>query len=262
MKAIQAKSNTAQPQPKLRQKLTHEEIQGEITHSQKDSKKRYLCTINGCSKSFNQKTHLDIHKRAHNGDKPYPCKEPGCGRRFSQLGNLKTHERRHTGERPYKCDICDKRFAQRGNVRAHRIVHQQAKPYLCRLDDCNTQFTQLGNLKSHQNKFHIKTITDLTSKFASIQDDDIVPQADKELWEYFANLYKNSNKGIKGRGKDRKVGPQYSLVSGAGGLGARNMGFEISGSNGGNTVVDVMTTGRGDNCDYESQDSSQSPMRD
>lgn len=29
--------------------------------------------------------------------------------------------------------------------------------------------------------------------------------ADRELWEYFASLYKNSNKGIKGRGKDRRV---------------------------------------------------------
>lgn len=28
---------------------------------------------------------------------------------------------------------------------------------------------------------------------------------DKELWEYFAGLYKNSNKGIKGRGKDRRI---------------------------------------------------------
>lgn len=28
---------------------------------------------------------------------------------------------------------------------------------------------------------------------------------DKELWEYFAFLYKNSNKGIKGRGKDRRI---------------------------------------------------------
>lgn len=28
---------------------------------------------------------------------------------------------------------------------------------------------------------------------------------DRELWEYFATLYKNSNKGIKGRGKDRRI---------------------------------------------------------
>ena len=30
-------------------------------------------------------------------------------------------------------------------------------------------------------------------------------QHEKELWEYFASLYKNSNKGIKGRGKDRRI---------------------------------------------------------
>jgi len=50
----------------------------------------------------------------------------------------------------------------------------------------------------------------LTNKFASIKDGDIVHAADKELWEYFANLYKNSNKGIKGRGKDHKVGSNNS----------------------------------------------------
>lgn len=30
---------------------------------------------------------------------------------------------------------------------------------------------------------------------------------DRQLWEYFATLYKNSNKGIKGRGKDRRISP-------------------------------------------------------
>lgn len=30
-------------------------------------------------------------------------------------------------------------------------------------------------------------------------------ESDKELWEYFSTLYKNSNKGIKGRGKDRRI---------------------------------------------------------
>jgi uncharacterized Zn-finger protein len=59
----------------------------------------------GCSKSFYQKTHLEIHVRAHTGAKPFVsrficslqssandiqvCKAPGCGQRFSQLGNLK-----------------------------------------------------------------------------------------------------------------------------------------------------------------------------
>jgi hypothetical protein len=34
-------------------------------------RKRYECTFPGCSKSFFQKTHLEIHTRAHSGDKPY-----------------------------------------------------------------------------------------------------------------------------------------------------------------------------------------------
>ena len=28
---------------------------------------------------------------------------------------------------------------------------------------------------------------------------------DQKMWEYFNRLYKNSNKGIKGRGKDRRI---------------------------------------------------------
>ncbi|KAF2208684.1 hypothetical protein CERZMDRAFT_23796, partial [Cercospora zeae-maydis SCOH1-5] len=168
-------------------------------------KKKYSCDVAGCGKAFYQKTHLEIHTRAHTGIKPFLCKEPSCGQRFSQLGNLKTHERRHTGERPYHCDICGKTFAQHGNVRAHKIVHTAAKPFTCKLDNCNKQFTQLGNLKSHQNKFHVDTIRRLKNRFENFQEGDVVDAWDKEMWEYFASLYKNCNKGIKGRGKDRRI---------------------------------------------------------
>ena len=60
-------------------------------------------------------------------------------------------------------------------------------------------------MQSHQNKFHSHVLQDLTAKFASIKDGDEVPAVDKDLWEYFSELYKNSNKGIKGRGKGRKI---------------------------------------------------------
>ena len=106
-------------------------------------------------------------------------------------------------------------------MRAHKIVHQQVKPFTCQLDDCGKQFTQLGNLKvsfgcitestlanqkqSHQNKFHAATLRYLTQKFGNISPGDWVSEEDKQLWEYFASLYKNSNKGIKGRGKDRRI---------------------------------------------------------
>jgi hypothetical protein len=63
--------------------------------------------------------------------------------------------------------------------------------------------------QSHQNKFHAEAIRQLTAKFAAMREGDTVSAADKELWEYFSTLYKNSNKGIKGRGKDRKISATY-----------------------------------------------------
>ena len=38
-----------------------------------------------------------------------------------------------------------------------------------------------------------------------MREGDAVSAQDKELWDYFSTLYKNSNKGIKGRGKDRRI---------------------------------------------------------
>ena len=59
--------------------------------------------------------------------------------------------------------------------------------------------------QSHQNKFHGTTLRNLTIKFASMPETEMLNHQDRELWSYFAALYKNSNKGIKGRGKDRRI---------------------------------------------------------
>ncbi|TKA69917.1 hypothetical protein B0A55_07637, partial [Friedmanniomyces simplex] len=180
MRAIQAKSQPAEHRE-------HEKSEPRVPTLSK-VKKRYECEVAGCGKAFTQKTHLEIHTRAHTGSKPFACSEPTCGQRFSQLGNLKTHERRHSGARPYSCPICGKTFAQHGNVRAHKIVHTAAKPFTCKLDSCDKQFTQLGNLKSHQNKFHVETIRRLKARFESIREGDVVEVWEKEMWEYFAGL--------------------------------------------------------------------------
>ncbi|KAL9587566.1 MAG: hypothetical protein Q9212_000143 [Teloschistes hypoglaucus] len=67
------------------------------------------------------------------------------------------------------------------------------------------QCSEMSCAKSHQNRFHAVTLQELKDKFASMREGDTVSATDKELWEYFAALYKHSNKGIKGRGKDRRI---------------------------------------------------------
>jgi uncharacterized Zn-finger protein len=99
MKAIQAKQKNKQPaSPKVRatpasfgQPQAHGSQVQLTADGRNKARKRYLCSIPGCNKSFYQKTHLEIHTRAHTGVKPFVCKEPSCGQRFSQLGNLKVH---------------------------------------------------------------------------------------------------------------------------------------------------------------------------
>ena len=51
------------------------------------------------------------------------------------------------------------------------------------------------------NKFHKDTLARLSEQFSGTDD----TEEDRELKDYFQDLYKNSNKGIKGRGKGRKV---------------------------------------------------------
>lgn len=46
--------------------------EGQLSRSGK--KRKYTCTLPDCGKSFAQKTHLDIHTRAHTGDKPFVSK--------------------------------------------------------------------------------------------------------------------------------------------------------------------------------------------
>ncbi|KAL7925448.1 hypothetical protein ACQKWADRAFT_222953 [Trichoderma austrokoningii] len=179
-------------------------------------RKQWICDGPNCGRAFSQKTHRDIHQRVHTGDRPYACTKAGCGLTFSQQGNLRTHMRRHTGEKPYRCSQCTKRFAQQGNLRSHEETHKGLKPFVCRLDHCNKAFSQLGNMKTHQNSFHKATLQRLIALFVQFSEEGEVPKNYRELFEYFQKHYKNSNKGVKGRGKTRAVtarGPLRSVAS-------------------------------------------------
>ncbi|KAK6456532.1 uncharacterized protein RJT20DRAFT_95311 [Scheffersomyces xylosifermentans] len=176
-----------------------------------------------CFKYFTQSTHLEVHIRSHIGYKPFECNY--CHKKFTQGGNLRTHLRLHTGEKPFTCDVCNRSFSRKGNLAAHKLTHENLKPYECKLDGCDKSFTQLGNLKSHQNRFHLNTLNHLTQKLAELSGPAInnLPPDEKELLIYFKDLYKNSNKGIRGRGKQ-----QSKDDSGSGGATSSSPDMSLS----------------------------------
>jgi len=79
MRAIQSKihpESPAAPQASpVKAPSTHRSQAAESSHEEAhdDPKKRYECHVGDCRKAFFQKTHLEIHIRAHTGVKPYVC---------------------------------------------------------------------------------------------------------------------------------------------------------------------------------------------
>lgn len=177
----------------------------EDEHDTKRRKKGKQQQCPYCFKYFTQLTHLEVHIRLHIGYKPFKCHY--CNKKFTQGGNLRTHLRLHTGEKPFTCDTCNRLFSRKGNLAAHKLTHENLKPFSCKLDGCDKLFTQLGNLKLHQNRFHLATLNELTHKLAEMNGEQLanLPEAEKEMLDYFKKLYKNSNKGIRGRGKQTKI---------------------------------------------------------
>ena len=205
--------------------------------------KKYDCKF--CHRAFSQPTHLEVHVRSHIGHKPFMCKY--CGRHFTQGGNLRTHQKLHTGDKPYSCDVCFKKFSRKGNLAAHMLTHQNIKPFVCKLDNCNKGFTQLGNMKAHQNRFHMQTVLNLTNRLAKYDTDiDAVPPEERELLDYFATLYKNSNKGIKGRGKgSTKIIPNAELFT-----SPMSVTMEAARSSNDSTAATTATSTRVPNVNY------------
>ncbi|KAI0407462.1 hypothetical protein F4802DRAFT_22520 [Xylaria palmicola] len=204
--AAQSKTKTRTSGSSAGSSTTRKKSKGESNGAELTDKP-HACHRKKCHKRFSQITHLHIHDRAHTGERPHKCTFAGCDKRFTQKGNLRTHERRHLGERPFKCHFvgCTRAFPQKGNLAAHLETHYKRNTFRCILKSCGKSFSSRGNLKTHQNNYHKDELRDLELRFSTMRSVSEMSEEDRQLWDYFLTVHKNSNKGIKGRGKECRV---------------------------------------------------------
>lgn len=98
---------------------------------------------------------------------------------------------------------------QKSNLTAHERTHLKVKPFLCEFDTgngiCGKRFTVRGNLGLHQNRFHRNAILELIERIEKYPNLASAPEDDRRLAGNLASIWKNLNKGIKGRGKGVNV---------------------------------------------------------
>uniref|UniRef100_UPI0035901801 uncharacterized protein isoform X2 n=1 Tax=Myxine glutinosa TaxID=7769 RepID=UPI0035901801 len=116
---IEYRSSSSHNNMKLKRKL--------LKHKRNVLKKRipYKCDV--CSKSFSASVVLNMHVRAHNGDRPHKC--PECDKAYAQLHHLTTHMTTHHGMHLHKCSKCGRGFSMLGLLKKHMRSHMEPHPF-------------------------------------------------------------------------------------------------------------------------------------
>lgn len=84
-----------------------------------EERRTWACTL--CPYSSNRHWCLNVHMRAHTGERPYGCNV--CSRRFAQTSHLRRHTLIHTGEKPFRCEACPAAFSVKNSLVKHICRH-------------------------------------------------------------------------------------------------------------------------------------------
>lgn len=118
-----------------------------------DDDRRFVCTEEGCGKSFTRAEHLKGHSITHLGTKPFQCHaegiySSGMGGREDVVQLLM---------RFLCCSGCNARFSARSSLYIHSKKHRQdgsSLKTLCPVANCSKNFSSRSSLKSHILKQH------------------------------------------------------------------------------------------------------------
>ena len=129
-------------EPKYKCEVCGQEFQTQIPffrHIRENHPKYHKCNI--CGAQFKKKENLVQHQQKHNSDpnsrKTYVCPIEGCKSSFTRKSNLQTHIKSiHGGVQPYSCEICGKDFLYPSLLEKHKKSHiKQEEPEVITLDE-------------------------------------------------------------------------------------------------------------------------------
>ncbi|XP_026216708.1 transcription factor Sp2 isoform X2 [Anabas testudineus] len=90
-------------------------------------KRKHICHVPGCEKTFRKTSLLRAHVRLHTGERPFVCNWVFCGKRFTRSDELQRHARTHTGDKRFECTQCQKRFMRSDHLTKHYKTHINTK---------------------------------------------------------------------------------------------------------------------------------------
>ncbi|ESO99992.1 hypothetical protein LOTGIDRAFT_54849, partial [Lottia gigantea] len=139
------------------------------SHDSRDREK-FPCEVMMCTRVFQTKSGLDLHKlRVHDI-------KPKCGRwlectycndYFRSRPDFEKHLRKHTNEKPFVCEICGNKFKLEESLKYHILAHKGEKPYKCKSCDFMGRSKSIlrNHVKSHHTLNRVKNfICDLCGK--------------------------------------------------------------------------------------------------
>merc|ERR1712244_30285 len=115
----------------------------------------WICSFDGCTKSFKSQKTLRQHIKRHT--KPYHCSHSGCKMRFGSSWDRTVHERIHGQQKIEKCTFCKKTFTDPSSLRLHKKrfhsnENGHCNRYCCRI--CRKPFKTKVDLKGHLLSHH------------------------------------------------------------------------------------------------------------
>lgn len=131
-------------------KIKRKETEKQDPEPEPTSEILYLCSYQGCGKTFLEEDTLKRHVQIHDG-RQFVCYYDGCGKDFSNNFNLKRHILTHTGEMQFICprEGCGKAFSQDTTLRSHMQTHSSENHQICPFKGCGKRYIYKSTLDVH-----------------------------------------------------------------------------------------------------------------